>query len=139
MKTIGLSEAAEQVGVPYPTVARWIQQKLIRPRGYKSIQAKKVKLGPKEMRELRVLAHLRGLLSLQELRKAMRYLRNELKQNPLSTGDFLVLGGSHENRRLVKLCESGQTIELLSKKDKGQLWIPLVFGEDNGFNDNNKS
>ncbi len=125
---ISLREAARMVCVPYPTVARWIQQGLIRPRGYSHRQAIKVRLGSKEMQELWTLARLRGLLSLQQLRKAMKYLREELKHNPLSTGRFFVVGGPPLRRRLIKICDTGEAIELIGK-NKGQLMIPLFFKE----------
>jgi len=135
-QTFSLRDAAKMVGVPYPTVARWVQHRLIRPHDYANRQAVKVRLSDKDMRELRVLALLRGLLSLQELKKAMRYLREKLRQNPLSSGHFIVVSGPPAKRQLVKICESGKAIEVIQgKKLPGQLLIPLCFSESNGLVD----
>ncbi|NIT04146.1 MerR family transcriptional regulator, partial [Candidatus Saccharibacteria bacterium] len=75
MRAISMRSAAKIAGVPYPTVATWIEQGLIRPQEYIGIQGNRVKLTAKDVNELCYLAKLRGLLSMQALKKALNYLR----------------------------------------------------------------
>jgi len=124
-----LNDVAVQIGVPYQTAARWIQQGLIKPPRYRKQQGAPVRLTAKDVRELHILARLRGLLSLQELRKAMRYLRNELKEKPLSKDRFFVLGGPPKGRQVIKICDTSEAIGIIGK-NQGQLMIPLCFKEN---------
>ena len=126
--TISLRDAAEAACVPYPTCSEWIRKGLIRPRGYVGRQAVKIRLSSKDVRELKILANLRGVLPMQQLRKALRYLREDLKHNPLSSGRFFVIGGPPSRRHLIKICSTGEAIELLGK-NRGQLMVPLLFDE----------
>jgi len=128
MAAIKMRQAAAEVGFPYTTVARWVQEGVIRAQGYIGIQGKPVRLSEKQMRELRILAQLRGVLPMQQLKKTLRYLREDLKHNPLSTGRFFVVGGPPSSRHLIKICNTGEAIELIGK-DRGQLMVPLLFNE----------
>lgn len=129
METIKLREAAQRVGVPYSTCARWVQHGLVRLPVYKRTQAVKVKLDPKAMRDLRALSQLRALLSLQELNKAMRCLRQHLGQNPSSSSCIVVIGGPPKKRRLIKLYGSEQRVELSGGK-RGQFLMRLFFDSE---------
>ncbi len=127
MRAISMRSAAKIAGVPYPTVATWIEQGLIRPQEYIGIQGNRVKLTAKDVNELCYLAKLRGLLSMQALKKALNYLR-KLGYNPLSTGYFAVLGGPPSRRRLIKI-DNGEAVELIGKHKGQLLLIPLWNGE----------
>lgn len=126
---ITMQIAAKRIGLPYRTLARWIESGLVRPKSYKGQRGVLVSLLDKELRELRQLAQLRGILSMQELRRAIRFLREDLKHNPLSSGRFFVIGGPPARRRLFKICDSGEAIELIGKNQGQLLMIPLVFDE----------
>jgi len=127
--TMGLRTAARRLDIPPMTVSRWIKAGLVRPKMDKSGYRPKIYIGQKELRELENLRRLRNCgLSLQELRKAMTYLRG-IGHNPLSTGRFFVLAHDGQRRkRLVKLCESGEALDLIGKR-QGQLMIPAFLGE----------
>jgi len=128
MKRIALGRAAELTGVSYPTAARWIEQGLIQPKNYVGKQHAPVWLGRKELRELCILAQLRKVLSMQQLRKAMDYLRR-LGHNPLSRGQFYaVVAGPDKKHELIKICDNKTAIQLIGK-GKGQLMIPLLFDD----------
>lgn len=124
VRRMDMQTAARRAGVPYPTVARWVQQGLITPPDYEGRPGGRVFFGEKELRELTLLVKLRGLLSLQALRKATAYLR-KLGYNPLSTGYFAVLAGPPNKRRLIKIDDHGGAIELLGKHRGQMLLIPL--------------
>ena len=128
-------EAARIVGLPYGTVTRWVREGLIAPEGYKNRQRSPILWGPKDLRELQVLSQLRKTLSLQSLREAVKFLREDLGHNPLSTGSFAVIEGTARKRRLVKICEEGEIVELLGKHKGQLLLLPIhldssIFPED---------
>lgn len=126
---MNLKEAARIAGVPQPTASRWIRAGLIRPEGYVCRQRVPVQMGQKELAELCNLARIRNLLSLQEMKKAARFLREELGHNPFSTGRFMVLDGPPGKRELVKVCSTGEAIALM--KDRGQMLLfPVIEPEE---------
>lgn len=114
-----LSEAAERIGVPQPTLTRWVKSGLVRPPDYVGRQRVPVNVTPKCLREFSMLAQLREAgVSFQALRRAAKYLRG-LGQNPFSSGRFAVLKGGE----LVKLCDEGAAVELI--KQPGQMVLLL--------------
>jgi len=126
---ITMQIAAKRIGLSYRTLARWIENGFVRPKSHKGQRGLLVTLGNKELRELRQLAQLRGILSMQQLRRAIRFLREDLKHNPLSTGRFFVIAGAPGRRRLIKICDTGAAIELVGES-RGQLvMVPLLFDE----------
>lgn len=119
-----LRNAARLAGVPFPTAARWCQQGLIRLKGYKPAGWPMFKPLPWTAAatvELVNLGRLRHVLSLQELKRAARFLRETLGHNPFSSGRFMVIDLG--KRELIKLCDSGEMIALL--RQPGQLLLPL--------------
>lgn len=127
---MNLTEAARIAGVPQPTASRWLRAGLIQtPEDYVGRMGAPVNIGPKELRELCNIAQLRQELSLQALKRAARFLREELCNNPFSTGRFMVLEGRPGQRELVKVCTSGEAIALV--KDRGQMLLfPVIEPED---------
>lgn len=126
-KFFALRKAASIAGIPYPTAARWIQQGLIHPPGYVGKQWATVPLGVKELRELCNIAQLRQVLSMQALRRAAAFLRQH-GHNPYSSGRFMLLDGPRGQKELVKICDSGEAMELL--KHPGQtVLLPIVDPE----------
>ena len=117
--------AADQAGISYRTAARWVESEIVRPVGYVGVQGAPIPITKKEARELRILAKLRGVLSLQALKQAAVYLRAR-GDNPFSEGRFAALRGPGRKRRLIKCCADGQVIDLLDR-DQGQplLLVPL--------------
>ncbi len=121
-RAILLKDAAAVIGIPYRTAAYWVETGVIRPKGYVGKSGAEIPFTVKDVRELAILAQLREVLPLQALRKALKYLRG-LGHNPLSTGRFAVLSGPRGKRRLVKICDDGTALELLTRP--GQLILPL--------------
>ena len=117
--------ACSLAGISYRTGARWIESGIVQPQGYLGIQGSPVPITRKEARELRILAKLRGVLSLQALKQAAVYLRAR-GDNPYSDGRFAALKGPGRKRRLIKCCRDGQVIDLLDEH-QGQplLLVPL--------------
>ena len=122
-----MKDAAKIAGVPYRTVARWVEQGIIKVDGYVGRHWVPVPWTEKHTRELCTIARLRAAgLSLQRLREAAEYL-HKLGHNPFSSGQFLVVGGSHSDRRLLKVCDGGEIMEL-TRKYKGQLLLFVPVG-----------
>ena len=117
---MNLSQACEIAGVPQPTATGWIKADLIRVKDYVGRRGVPLKLGPKHVRELVILNKLRDVLPFGALRDAARYLRS-LGANPYSTGTFAAVSGPPGKRRLVKLCDTGEIVELLGKRRGQQL------------------
>ena len=124
MELYSTQQVAEQTGVHYRTLMRWIEQGLVEP-AVRGRRGRQTLLSKKAFREVAVLAKLRELLSLQQLRQALDALRAQ-GHNPLSTGDFAVVRDLRGERSLLKVCERGEVIELLAKHP-GQLRLFPVF------------
>lgn len=123
---MNVKQAAKEIGIPYRTVAGWIEAGIIRPVGYVGRQRVPIPFTERDMSELRLLAHLRRSFSLQELRQALEFLRT-LGHNPLSTGKFLVAQGPPGKRRLIKICANKrEAIELLGETPGQLLLIPFI-------------
>jgi DNA-binding transcriptional MerR regulator len=124
MELYTTQQVAEQAGVTYRTLMRWIEQGLILPavRGNRGQQTLLTKKG---FREVAILAKLREFLSLQQLRQAIDDLRTQV-HNPMSTGDFAVVRDLRGERSLLKICERGEVIELL-ETHPGQLRLFPMF------------
>ena len=122
--TYTAAQAAEVVACPYRTLMYWVEEGLLNPEGACRGRRYPTTWHPKDMREASMLAALRRAgFSLQKLKEAVAYLRS-LGQNPMSTGKFIVIrleGGPPSE--LIKLCETGEAIELLQRP--GQLVMPL--------------
>ncbi len=125
---MSLGEAAKVAGCPYRTAAWWIEQGLITPPGYDHRRGVVIKINGKVLREICLLTRLRKLVSLQELRKALKYLRG-LGHNPLSTGDFVVVGGKPGDLEVIKICSRKEAISLIGKHTGQLVFVPLGEGE----------
>ena len=94
-------------GLKYRTAANWITAGLVVAEGG-GVQGANLQIGEKQLRELRTLAALRQLLSLQALKRAAGTLR-KLGFNPFSTGQFAVLEGGE----LVRVVDEGEAVALI--------------------------
>lgn len=121
------AQAAQETGIPYTTLCRWIRQGMVQPEGYVGRQGRQIPLGPKELRELRILARLRETFSFQELRAAADFLRRR-GDNPYSSGSFAIVRGAPGRRRLLKVCSGGEVLEIIGR-ERGQLQL-IPLGED---------
>lgn len=126
MSEFTTKEVSAISGVPVRTISRWVEGGVIRPTGYRGRRRTPIPWTEKEVREICILAKLRETLSMQSLRDAMNYLRDELGFNPLSTGSFAVIDA--KEKRLVRVCSQNEAIEI-SGKNRGQLLLPLNISE----------
>jgi len=94
-------------GLTYRTAARWVEAGLVQTEGG-GTQGRDLRIGEKELRELRTLAALRQVMSLQALRRAAQTLRR-MGYNPFSTGTFAVL----ECGELVRLVDEDTAVALI--------------------------
>lgn len=130
--TVTMKELAQRAGLSYRTLAHWIEKGLIRPKGYVGRQRCTVPLTEKEAREVWMLAQLRKVLSMQALRKALKFLRS-IGHNPMSTGSFAVVSGNPPT--LVKICAGGEALEVTGRRPGQTMLIPLwseTVGDDAG-------
>ena len=99
-----LKEASTIAGIPIATVSRWIENGLIRPKGYVRKRGRiPVEISPKELNELKILAQLRDYLSMEGLRAVLR--------------------GSKDNHRFVRLCaDKKEAVEVLVNS-RGRLFM----------------
>lgn len=123
-----LSEAAALVGLKQPTLTKWIKAGLIQIPGHKGKQWSPVLFGPKELHELKILVSLRGLLSLQAIRRAAEYLRSK-GDNPYSRGEFVVLAGRSGHRELIRIETNGEAVNLLEHPGQLLLRLPDLAGD----------
>ena len=107
-------------GLPYPTAARWVQQGLVVAEGG-GLQGHEFNIGEKQLRELRTLAALRQVLSLQALKKAAATLR-AMGYNPFSSGQFAVVDGGE----LVRLVNEEEAVALI--RQPGQVCAVVRLG-----------
>lgn len=127
--TYTAAEVAEKVGVPYRSLMYWVEHDMLNPTNARRGQRVETVWHTKDVREASVLANLRRAgFSLQQLKEAMAYLRS-LGQNPMSTGEFIVVtvAGERKPTDIVKFCTTGEAVSLV--KDRGQLVLPL-WSED---------
>jgi len=124
MELYTTQQVAEQTGVHYRTLMRWIEQGLIQA-AVEGRRGQQTLLSKKGFREVAILAKLREFLSLQQLRQALDFLRCQ-GHNPLSSGDFVVVRDIRGDRSLLKICDQGEMIELL-ENHPGQLRLFPVF------------
>ena len=124
MVTYTAYEVAQELNVPYRTVMNWVQHELLNPEGARRGHRRPTTWHSKDMREASVLAGLRlAGFSLQRIRKAVAYLRS-LGQNPMSTGEFLVVRTAEGNPAdVIKFCDEGEALSLI--RQRGQLVMPL--------------
>ena len=94
-------------GLTYRTAARWVEAGLVQAEGG-GAQGRDLRIGAKQLRELRTLAALRQVMSLQALRRAARTLRR-MGHNPFSTGTFAVLEGGE----LVRIVDEDTAVALI--------------------------
>lgn len=118
------SQVAEMVGCPYRTLMRWMEYDLLHPQGAMAGRRRPTTWQAKDVREASILTALRRAgFSLQRLREAITYLRS-IGQNPLSTGEFLVIRlGDGPPSELVKVCKGGEALALI--RNRGQIVMPL--------------
>lgn len=124
-----MRQAAIALGVNYRSAARWAQQGLIRlPRfSHKGKKGTPVPWTDKATQELAAIAALRDYLSMQELRRAVRFL-DRAGFNPLSAGvrSFAVIDGVKMKRRLVKIVHgAGEVYEILDERNAQRILVPL--------------
>lgn len=135
MPTLTTAQVVQLVGRPRRTIMQWLEDGLILPdTPYRKRHGARVLWSAKMTREALLISQLRGLgLSLQALRRVTTDLQ-ALGHNPLSSGQFLVLGGAvGQPTELVKLCEgpNGATEALsLMRGGRGQLLLPLELPTD---------
>jgi len=96
-------------GLPYPTAARWVQQGLVVAEGG-GPQRHEWHIGPKQLRELRMLTALRQVLSFAALKRAVLTLR-AMGFSPLSAIHFAVVEGGE----LVRVVGEEEAIGLLKQ------------------------
>ena len=128
MTAITMRQVAQEVGLPYSTFKLWCKEGFIQKQEHTGIKGKPVRLIEKQMRELRILVQLRGVLDNHQMKIALRYLREDLTQNPLSVGRFFVVGGLPQSRRLLKICDTQEAIEFICE-NRGLTVVPLLFNE----------
>ncbi|MBN1572537.1 MAG: MerR family transcriptional regulator [Deltaproteobacteria bacterium] len=118
------AEAARILNIPYRTLMRWSEGGLINVEGG-GYRGKGTLWTELNIREASVIYALRtARLSLQKIRDIMEYLKS-LGENPMSSGDFLVVKGEDgEPREIIKFVSTGEAISLL-KRTRGQLVLPL--------------
>lgn len=116
-----LKEAIKQVNLPYTTAARWCREGLVNAEGGGK-QRVEWEIGPKEIGELKTLAHLRKAMSHQELCQAAETLRG-MGCNPYSSGKFAVIGDGE----LIKITDEDDAISLLKKPGQQVL---VFLGDD---------
>ncbi len=121
-------EVAELTGTPYGSLMYWVKEHLLNPEGARAGRRRATIWHDKDLREAAILNGLRRAgLSLQQLRRAIEYLRS-VGHNPLSTGQFLVVSNQDgEPQDVIKLCDEGEAIDLL--KQPGQLVLRLWDGD----------
>src|SRR5687767_10128939 len=101
---ISLKVLSERYGVPYSTLARWVERELIEAPGRTGRSGSAVRLSKKNVRELENLIRLRaGGLSLQRARHLIEDLR-AAGYNPLSKGLFVVI--DPRKGRVLRFSES---------------------------------
>lgn len=116
------AQVAEKVAVPYRKLMRWVEEGLLHPDRVPEHRRPAAKWTAKDVREANVIVQLRQRgVPLQRIHQAMDYLRS-LGHNPFSSGQFLVLGDPTRDSGFVKVCETGEVIDLVSH---GQLVLPL--------------
>lgn len=108
-------------GLTYRTAARWVSQGLVVAEGG-GLQGHELDIGPKQLHELRTLAALRQVLSLQALKKAASVLR-AMGYNPFSTGHFAVVEGGE----LVRLVNEEEAVALI--RQPGQVCAVVRLSE----------
>jgi len=122
---ISSQEAAAALGINYRTLMRWVETGLLEPDCENGpARAKPARRWTqKHLREAGVLIRLHAAnVPFPTIRAAMDYLRG-LGQNPFSTGQFLVLGNPKKPGSVIKICDSGEVLDLVAR---GQLVLPLV-------------
>ena len=124
-----LSEAAKLAGVPQPTATRWVKAGVVQPEHHVGRQGVRVRLGEKELEELRTVAALRRAgLTFQSLRRAADELRR-LGFNPFSGGlaGFAVIDGAHGRPDLVRVIGPEEAVNVSGVP--GQMVLVPLFGE----------
>ena len=109
-----------ETGVSDATLQYWARTGLIDPAVYKYGRGTTTMGDKKNLHELQVLAQLRHVMSLQALRKAVKYLRS-IGHNPMSRGQFAVIDA--KKRILIKIIDQQvlQTVGI----EQGQLLLPM--------------
>ena len=128
MLTYTAGEVAKKISCPYATLMSWVSHEMLNPQNARAGRRIETVWRAKDVREASVLNNLRRSgFSLQEIKKALAYLRG-LGHNPMSTGEFIVVrNGRGEPKDIVKFCDTNEAMNLV--KDRGQLVLPL-WGED---------
>lgn len=123
-----LKEVAEQVGVPYRTLARWAERGIIEPHHREGRQGVDVVLSEKNIVEIENLVRLRKAgLSLQRARALMEDLR-AAGYNPLSRGIFVVV--DKRKGRVVRISPDKATAREVAGPHKGQYVLVELLTEE---------
>ena len=115
---VNLKDLANRYGVPYSTLAGWIERGLIEVHGRTGRSGSAVILAEKNIRELANLIRLRKSgLSLQRARHLMEDLR-AAGYNPLSKGLFIAIDS--RKGRVLRISESKRAAREVAGPHKQQ-------------------
>jgi len=114
-------QVSEIVGIPYRTLMNWVEWGVVEIHKYPGRRRAQAKFSERDLREIEILAKLRGKVSLQRIRKIRDYLKR-LGCNPFSKGHFLVVGDGDD---VIRVCGEKEAISLLRQPGQLYLVIPL--------------
>jgi DNA-binding transcriptional MerR regulator len=118
LKTAMLTSLAAKTRVPYRTLARWVEDGIVKPEKRTGRPGVDIVLSEKNILELENLIRLRsGGLSLQRARALMEDLEAQ-GYNPLSRGRFIVV--DRKRGRVVRIGADRRTAREVAGPHKGQ-------------------
>ncbi|MFQ5657121.1 MAG: MerR family transcriptional regulator [Candidatus Methylomirabilales bacterium] len=113
-------EVSRFLGIPYRTLMHWVATGLVSAAASsRSGGRRRVRFGPEDIHEIRLISELRRHLSGPQLRNALNYLRR-LGHNPLSSGRFMVVELYSGRKEFIKVVRSREAIRLLRQEPLGQ-------------------
>lgn len=122
-----IKSLAKRHGIPYSTLARWIERGLIEPQKRAGRSGAKVHLDNKNIKELENLIRLRqGGLSLQRGQHLMEDLR-AAGYNPLSRGVFVVIDA--RRGRVLRISENRRQAREVAGPHKHQIVMVELIPE----------
>ena len=119
-KDVDARGVARLLGIPYRTLMHWVTTGLVSPgASSQSGRRRRVRFGPEDIHEVRLISELRRHLSGPQLRNALNYLRR-LGHNPLSSGRFMVVELHSGRKEFIKLVGSREAIRLVRQEPVSQ-------------------